>query len=274
MDYIYYSQRCSANRGCSQYGVLADDAFFSVPLDTNSGGKQLLEQGIQLSPTGVTNPYDCNDLEYKQNLATVDYFFGAFKDDRLLTKISSGGEGKNAKLSAAVSAGVQAEKAFFDASYPSDDALDQLGETYAHVYAVASRENLLDSAVREQLLFRSSLIKEKTSQLDASIREVMTYLEDLNINVAKSPASVAPSLSYDYATRSSYALFFLNDSSAVWRSAEKPAYKLEQSQQNSMSQGLHTFVHFQQAEQQYGLERLNTWRREVLEMKNKRILGT
>jgi|GEM_PF-5571540 len=256
-QWLYSWQYCEDKTYCGYRAYLSDNRYF------NTVGQLLLEKNIvddavKLKPMGVSAPYTCNNLEYKNVVEAMDYFIRTYAhgtNGGFLNSFSFDGDGEFMRI---ISKGQVAEKAFFEANYPSQNSLEYLGNYYLYAYGYAVRNQLLENDQRQELLRLGILIQEKMVNMPDVLNNLSMFIERLNEVILKTGAR--PPLLYLYVTKSSYSELFYSFSPAVWRLEEKLHFlDIGASSENNFKMNDLKIMDFKAAKLEYGEEALLNW---------------
>lgn len=271
-QYLYAAVDCRGLPGsCIGLSQLATNTYYEmVELSKMPFEKYMKEQGVLLIPQQATNPYECMNLEYQPKLATVDYFVREYKDRRFFEEVKKGEVFRSLSEGSkrVIEAGVEAERSFFDSKYPSENKLEFLGNYYAHALSYFSDKDV--EIERYKLRERYLVIREKLVNVDL----VMNRIKHIFSGFRKKADRVAPpSLAYVHFVRSNYSIFFLNFSSAVWRSGEKLRYMNRGYAEHADKDGLLSVyvIDYEDAVNKYGEEKIQKWTNIYNTNKEKRL---
>lgn len=266
--YLYVSSECRKNiNQCFEHSYLADRIFFWKLSERFPPEKELFEKGIKVIPQGGTVSYGCNNLEYKPALEQLNIFYLENKNRRIFAEIKKGQEFDllTGGFKDIINAGAEIENSFFSADIPSQEALENLGQWYGYVYAEMARAGAGNTPERGELLRRHLVIKDKTANFDLVLNRGSFHFKNYSEKIGKltNPELNPPLLSFAYATRTNYALTFLNFSPFVWRISEHPRYALKNFDKNNLPENASFVLDYATAVKEYGLENLNRWRDEI-----------
>jgi hypothetical protein len=227
---------------CPQGPYLADNKYFNSVAQGNLF-KELNDNGVKMSPMGVTNAYTCNDLQYYAQLNTVDYSYKTYENDRFFDSIDD-------------KQGKEAEELFFDKKYPSQDDLDYLSSYYLYFYN--NNKSLLTDAQKDELLRRGIIGSRKLIKMPSVIDYVGMFADRANAKFTKS--GNMPQKIYLYVTKSAYSVLFFNFSSSVWRSNDKlHLIDFDASNAEIFKMNNQEFMSFEKANLYYGQDVLVEW---------------
>lgn len=260
-QYLYVEDQCSEAMGyCAPVFHLATNLYFTRVDDYFPLDRYMKEKGALAIPQSATTYYDCNNLEYQADLSTLDYFYRNYKNDRLFENLkgNDGFEKWPEEFRTTVNDGISAENYFFDSRYPSEDELDQLGEFYGSTYSYLKGNPLPETAAhKDDFLKRYLVIKEKTADIDLTLRRAGSFLASFGRFFKWIEPN--PSENYAYPVRSSYSLTYFNFSPDVWRLKEKPRY-LVQNKESTLGAESDYMMSYETAILRYGKKNLFKWR--------------
>lgn len=258
-QYLYVSKSCPDNLGyCMELSVLATDRYFEKLGALRQSYEYLKNNRVEAFPLKATNPYTCFNMEYQPKLATVNYAFTIFKNERLYKNIKTE---KNfnklpEELKKIVTEGEKYENLFFDAQYPSDDSLEYLANFYGFTYSYLVK-NVSENPMKEKFLQRYLLVKEKVIDLDMLLNKINSTFS--GYSKTSDFSRLPPAKDYVYTMRSGYSLLFLNFSSAVWRSNQKLEYLNNYNKNITKDDPSQIIMDYQTAISKYGKEKLLEW---------------
>lgn len=261
-QYLYVSKQKSDYTDYQvETSTLATDTYFDPTSSKYPYEKMLQDKGLQIYPQGATNTYTCTNLDYQSSLATQNYFYSNYKSKPLLVSKAAFGNNLPEEFSSLLDEASTAEKAFFDAQYPSQDQLSVLGGYYAYVYRYISLNPsvAVDNSLKDDLLTRSLMIREKMSDLDLILSQHTSRL--LGFIDTEAYIKAKPTDMIVYPVKSAYSLCFLNFSSLVWRSDNHPEYLVTSisngSDANNSPMGY--ILNYDSAVKKYGKDKVLNW---------------
>lgn len=263
-QWMYMADVCDGNGDCHSQPFLADNKYFNT-LGTAPGEKRLSDLGIRLKPMGVTAPYACNDLQYMASLENVDYFMREYDSKRFFSLMY---DTDNKQISKIIEDGRSAEKFFFDAKYPSQESLDNLGRYYGHAYYFFQKNGGLDEEKMDQLLKLSILAQGKMLGIPRAIDTLGLFVEIVSKRFEK--IGSVPPLLYLYVTKSAYSLLFYPFSSSTWLLNNEKLHMIDigNEERDVFRINILDFFDFQEAKEKYGEEKLIEWLRAYRETEN------
>ena len=199
-----------------RFTKLATKIFFYRPVEgRNTYDNHFLKEGGKLMPQDGTTPYACNEMEYQATLSLMDYFFQTYRNNRLFLP-----NGLN-QTSDLFVIGEKIEGAFFDSKYPGQNDFENLARFYKAAY-LGRWGDVYDENLRTNLKIRYLESSEKLIDFDKLLNRISHHTNNLVGNI--SSGLWMRNDDVIYAFRNNYSLLFLNFSSSVWYSQEKPLY--------------------------------------------------
>lgn len=261
-NYIFLAKRCYPEQEfCLDWSILAEDAHY-VKLGDTPQEEEFKKLGVLRKNQNSTAPYGCNDLTYKPKMRTMAFALDNYASERLFGESSIENLSKEISEKAKIvwEKGKQVEQDFFDATYPSDRALENLGEYYKSAYFFLAAEGVEDSEMKNNFLERIDVISGNFVGSDLILNRSAYHfgnfandfsLEDLNQKQKE----------YVFANRNDYSITFLGFSPFVWKSENESEYVFKDSKSGSeISDELRPVIDHQTALRLYGKEKLKEWR--------------
>lgn len=226
--FVYVGMECPDSLDyCFQKSFLAETAYY-VEIGTTEAYKKFYDQGIRAIPQSATTPYECTDLEYQMELATLNAMVRAYKKDPLFDRVQKL-EGLAEDDREIIERGAAAERAFLERAYPSMQELEGLGHWYGFAYGRLVMKGYAEEQVVRELLIRYGEQREKLADFYLLANKAKfhfdNYLDEFEAN-RESLSRRAPA--YIYPIRSHYSLLYMNASPAAWRSKDHPVYLLKE----------------------------------------------
>ncbi|HBI25853.1 MAG: hypothetical protein UT41_C0001G0011 [Candidatus Wolfebacteria bacterium GW2011_GWC2_39_22] len=211
---------------CFQKSFITDAAYY-VEATPGSSYEKFYNQGIQAVPQSATTPYDCIDLEYQMELATIHSFVRTYANEAIFPQILSL-ENLSDSEKQSMQRGAEAERLFFQSSSPSVRELDYLGNWYGYAYGMLAINHPNTDPIQNLLLHRYAEQRERMSDFYLLANKTYFHFDNFIDERVSSNQSTPTSLPvYVYPIRSHYSLLYMNTSPLVWRIQEHPLYMLK-----------------------------------------------
>lgn len=225
--FVYVGTECPKSLPyCFQKAFLAERTFY-VEIGNNEPYKKFYDRGIRAIPQSATTPYDCTDLEYQMQLATLHGAAKAYAGQGIFERLGRM-EGLTDEERNLLAKGTVAEKGFIESKYPSAAELRHLEQWYGFAYVQLVMRGHAKKEPINELLARYQKQREQLTDFYLLVNKARFHFENYMTEFAEGgnrERKIVPA--YIYAIRSHYALLYMNASPVVWRVAERPKYILQ-----------------------------------------------
>jgi len=220
---LYSGIKCSEifSNHCAEFFKLATNNYY-----LKNNRKSLAEKNHPFDwlLQRETQTYSCSNNEYKPKLATINFFYTEYRNNKIFKKLKKSEIEFPEHIKRIIDKGLIAENRFFEKKYPDEDYLNNLAHFYGYLYKYLKYDTNIKEIEKDDLLKRYLIINGKMADLDLIFNHYAGYTKYKRKSITldeKSKLRTLSSKAYFYIIWSNYSLTYLNFSPFVWKSNDK-----------------------------------------------------